>query len=64
MSEAFWNKVKRKPPAIMFGLRLVVVPNPSVPKDHLILAIHPDNAARIGDKVNEAFSEWIEKKQD
>lgn len=61
MSQSFWDKFKKKPPAVMFGLRLVVVPNPNVPKDHMIFAVHPDNHKRIEEKLNDAFSEWVAK---
>lgn len=53
--------IKKKPPAVMFGLRLVVVPNDKCPKDHIILAVHPDQHARFEERVNKAFAEWTKK---
>lgn len=47
-----------KPPAVMFGRRLVVVKNDKVPKDHILLCVHPDVHEELAAKINQAFAEW------
>ena len=52
---------KKKPPAVMFGKRLIVVPNDKVPKDHILLCVHPDANNELSEKIADAFAKWIAK---
>ena len=61
---SFFNLTKKKPPAVLFGLRLVVAKNEKVPKDHLVFAVHPDNYVRVEEKINEVFAQWASKQKE